>query len=75
MSEGRHEAGGVDGASTLLLEIIILNSFFFLQLEKEELLKKKPLDLTVLRFESRVLEQVLGFREFHQGHSSKSIEV
>lgn len=51
--------------------------FFFLQLEKEELrgAEKKPLDLTVLRFESRVLEQVLGFREFHQGHSSKSIEV
>lgn len=37
--------------------------------------KKKPLDLTVLRFESRVLELVLGFREFHQGHSSKSTEV
>lgn len=51
--------------------------FFFLQLEKEELLgaETKPLDLTVLRFESRVLEQVLGFREFYQGHSSKSIEV
>lgn len=51
--------------------------FFFLQLEKEELrgAETKPLDLTVLRFESRVLEQVLGFREFYQGHSSKSIEV
>lgn len=37
MSEGRHESGGVDGASTLLLEILFCTLFFFLQLEKEEL--------------------------------------
>lgn len=55
----------------------ILYSFVFLQLEKEELrgAERKTLELTVLRFESRVLERVLEFREFHRGHSAKSTVV
>lgn len=47
MSEGRHEAGGVDGASTLLLEILFCTLLFFFNWRKRNCveLKKKNLGI------------------------------
>lgn len=45
MSEGRREAGGVDGASTLLLEILFCTLFLFFSWRKRNCveLEKKTL--------------------------------
>lgn len=41
VSEGRHESGGVDGASTLLLEILFCTLFFFFSWRKRNCVELK----------------------------------